>query len=136
TCTVTATGDVSGLTAQTTFTDSPKVGSIAVGAQSPSTVTAGNSAAFVVTVGRGTSNGAFNADLSVTTPLPAGATATFSPNPLVFGSGTNTATATLTITTNVDTPESLSGTSFTVRASAGGNDRQDLAGTLTVKGAC
>src|SRR5216117_445747 len=77
---LTATGGTSGMRAQTTFTDGPKVGSVSVSAQSPTPVTGGSNAAYTITVNRGTgggSSGAFDAVLSLTTSLPAGATASF-----------------------------------------------------------
>jgi hypothetical protein len=72
---LTATGETSGFVAQTTFTDSPKVGSVTVGAQSPAPVSAGGSATYTVTVNRGSgsgSSGLFTAVLSITTTLPTG----------------------------------------------------------------
>src|SRR5207248_7427362 len=89
-------GRTSGSVAQTTFLDSPKVGSVTVGAQSPDPVTPGSSAAFTITVFRGTgggSSGNFTATLSITTALPAGASASFSVNPVAFASAENSKTA-------------------------------------------
>ncbi len=64
---LTATGETSGYTAQTTFTDSPKIGSVGVGAQT-GIVTAGTagSVAYGITVTRGNSQAGFSANLSVT----------------------------------------------------------------------
>ena len=61
------------------------LGSITVGAQTPSTVQAGNKATNVVTIARGTgagSSGAFTVTLSTTTTAPTGATYSFSPSRL------------------------------------------------------
>ncbi|MBI1872796.1 MAG: hypothetical protein HYS05_02770 [Acidobacteria bacterium] len=137
---LTATGTVS--RAQVTFTDSPKVGSLTVGAQTGSLTsgTAG-SATFLVTVNRGSgpgSSGAFKANLSVTTALPAGATASFStsctgpvtPDCLNFGPADSTKTSTLTITTTGATPAGT--TLFTVKASTSATDFATGTGTLTI----
>jgi len=131
--------DSEGQTAQTTFTDGTKVGSVSVGTQSPSPVTAGNSATYTVTVNRGTSggsSGAFTADLSVTTTLPSGATASFSPNPVSFTPSENSKNATLTISTSGTTPAGTHG--FTVRAtkSDAAGDWAEGTGTLNVQAAC
>src|SRR5947208_949701 len=131
---LTATGQTSRLVAQTTFLDSPKVGSVTVGAQSPDPVTPGSSAAFTITVFRGTgggSNGNFTATLSITTALPAGASASFSVNPVALASAENSKTATLTIsTTSGTTPAGT--TSFTVKAATSASDFATGFGTLTV----
>src|SRR6185436_13514767 len=64
------TADASdGQHAERSFTDSPKVGSVTVGAQSPNPVLPGGSATFPITVNRGTgsgSSGSFDAALSIT----------------------------------------------------------------------
>jgi uncharacterized repeat protein (TIGR01451 family) len=117
--TLTATGETSGRTAQTTFTDAPKVGTVTIGSQSPSPVLAGNNATYAITVFRGTGNGAFTVDLSAT-GLPNGATASFSPNPVSFGSSDNQKSATLTVSTTGATPAGP--TSFTVRGETSGTD--------------
>ena len=122
---LTASGGTSGMTAQVKFTDSPKVGSVAVGAQSPSPVTAGGSATYTVTVNRGSgpgSPGAFTATLSIEPPggLPAGAIATFSPNPVSFAAGASSRTSTLTIAVANCTSASTSG--FTVKAATSASD--------------
>src|SRR5947207_2846862 len=115
---LTATGRTSGSVAQTTFLDSPKVGSVTVGPQTPDPVTPGSSAAFTITVFRGTgggSNGNFSATLSITTALPVGASASFNANPVTLTSADNSKTSTLTIsTTSGTTPAGT--TSFTVKA--------------------
>lgn len=74
------------------------VGSVAVGAQSPSPLPAGHSATYTVTVNRGSSTGNFTANLA-TAGLPAGATGSFSPASVSFTSAAQTSqTSTLTIT--------------------------------------
>src|SRR6185436_7866046 len=86
----------------TTFSDSPKVGSVTVGAQSATPVYGSSSSAtYPVTVFRGTgsgSSGNFTATLSLTTSLPPGVTASFSPNPVQLTPALNSANSTLTIT--------------------------------------
>src|SRR5438094_743866 len=131
---LTATGRTSGSVAQTTFLDSPKVGSVTVGAQTPDPVTPGSSAAFTITVFRGTgggSNGNFSATLSITTALPVGASASFNANPVTLTSADNSKTSTLTIsTTSGTTPAGT--TSFTVKAATSASDFATGSGTLTV----
>ncbi len=131
---LTATGQSSGSMAQTTFLDSPKVGSVTVGAQSPNPVTLGSSAAYTITVFRGSgggSSGNFTATLSITTPLPAGASASFSVNPVSLASAENSKTSTLTISTTLgSTPAGT--TSFTVKAATSVSDSATGTGTLTV----
>ena len=74
------------------------VGSVAVGAQSPSPLPAGHSATYTVTVNRGSSTGNFTANLT-TSALPAGATGTFSPTAVSFTAAAQTSQqSTLTIT--------------------------------------
>src|SRR5205823_2697107 len=75
-----------------------------VDAQSPNPVTIGSSATYLITVTRGVgSSGQFDATMSVTTSLPAGATYSFSglngQGALHFGNGANSMTTKLTITT-------------------------------------
>jgi len=128
---VTATDGVN--TATTTFTDSPKVGSVTVSAQSPNPVTAGSNATYTITVNRGSgggSSGAFTATLSITTSLPTGASYSFSPNPVSFTSSDNSKTATLNITTSASTPGGT--TSFTVNASTSASDYASNTGSLIV----
>jgi hypothetical protein len=120
---LTAVGQTSGFTAQTTFTDSPKVGAVSIGAQTPVEVCATGSASYTITVSRGSgpgSPGSFTATLSVTTVLPTGATASFSPNPVSLASGDTSKTATLTITTTAATP--TGSTSFAVKAATSASD--------------
>src|SRR5204863_463735 len=131
---LTATGRTSGSVAQTTFLDSPKVGSVTVGAQTPDPVTPGSSAAFTITVFRGTgggSNGNFSATLSITTALPVGASASFNANPVTLTSADNSKTSTLTISTTSGTTPAAT-TSFTVKAATSASDFATGSGTLTV----
>jgi hypothetical protein len=139
TFTLTAIGQTSGFTAQTAFTDSPKVGSVTVGTQSPNPVTAGNNATYTITVNRGSGNGstgAFSASLSVTTTLPTGATASFSPSTVSFTSTDTSKTSTLTISTTISTPGGT--TSFSVQATKTDNaaDNASGSGSLAVTAAC
>jgi hypothetical protein len=129
----TATGLSSGEVASFAFTDSPKVGSLTVAAQSPNPVTAGNAAAYTITVNRGSgsgSSGAFTATLSITTTLPSGATSSFSVNPVSFAAGDSIKTTTLTISTTGATPAGI--TSFTVKAATSATDFATNPGTLSV----
>ncbi len=130
---LTAVGQTSGRTAQTTFTDSPRILSITPVnlVQSPDPVTQGSSATYSFTINRGSgggSSGAFTACLQVFN-LPAGATGTFSsgstgfiasePNcsngpALDFTPTVNSRSGTLTIATTSLTPAGIS--TFTLRA--------------------
>ena len=156
TFTLTATGQTSGLTAQTAFTDGSKVGSVVVSAQEPSQLCAGGSATYDVTVNRGSgsgSSGDFNAALSITTLLPTGATALFSAcsdpgcaplcttnsqkmcfdsvnNSIRFDNGDSSLTVTLAISTTTST----SSASFTVRALNSTNDYATYNAALSVIG--
>ena len=131
---LTAYGLTSELMAQTTFTDSPKVGSVVAGAQSavPCAGTSGQ-ATYTVTVSRGSgsgSSGNFTATLSVTSGLPAGVSAAFSPNPVQVVSSASSASATMTLTTSAGTP---SGTStITVKAATSATDTAATSVTFTV----
>jgi hypothetical protein len=132
-----AIGSASGTQAQMTFTDSPKVGSVTVGAQSPAPVTAGNSATYTITVSRGSgggSSGNFTASLSITTTLPTGAAATFSPNVVSFAPAESSKTSTLTITTTAATP--AGNTPLTVRAGTSASDFATAVGSLAVVPPC
>ncbi|HET9326019.1 MAG TPA: immunoglobulin-like domain-containing protein [Candidatus Eisenbacteria bacterium] len=133
TFTLVATGQTSGWTAQTVFTDGPKVGSVSVGSPSTSQLCPGSTVTYSVTVQRGTgpgSSGNFNAALTVPSGLPAGVTASFSPGSLPFPPGQNTNGSTLTLTS---TSATLKGeVSFTVRASNSAMDFAEGAGSLTV----
>src|SRR5204862_407896 len=127
-------GRTSGSVAQMPFLDSPKVGSVTLGAQSPDPVTPGSSAAFTITVFRGTgggSNGNFSATLSITTALPVGASASFNANPVTLTSADNSKTSTLTISTTSGTTPAAT-TSFTVKAATSASDFATGSGTLTV----
>ena len=125
--TLTATGQTSGLTAQTTFTDSTKLknNGLTLGAQTPSSIPAGSQASFTVQVAfAGNSNGSNSCTvgLSVTTALPTGATASFNPSSLA-ATAAGTLTSTLTISTTSSTPAGT--TSFTVQAQGTGGATND-----------
>ena len=128
--TLTAIGQLSGFTTQTAFKDSPRIASVAVGAQT-GILTYGTvgSATYTVTPIRG-NNGTVNGTLSVTSGLPAGVTANFSPAATwTSNGGTAFPSRTLTLTTSATTP---AGTfTFTVRA-ADGADLATNTGTLTI----
>jgi hypothetical protein len=120
--------------AESRFTDSPKVGSVVVDPQSPSSVAPGSSATFLITVQRGAgpgSSGAFTANLALDPPVPAGTSVSFSPNPVSFTPSQNSRTSTLTLTTSGSTPLGLTG--FTVRASTSASDFATNTGTLHVQ---
>lgn len=105
------------LHAETTFTDSPKVGSVTVGNQVPAPVVAGNAAHYSITVNRGSGSGSagnVNINLAVTSTLPDGVTAFFSPNPVIMPPAQDSVTATLILSTTAATPPGI--TAFTVRA--------------------
>ena len=131
---LTATGLTSGLTAQTFFTDNPKVGSVSVGSQSGDLCAgAPASATFVVTVFRGNLNGsagAFTADLTVPEGLPAGVTASFSPNPVSFTPGAPSRTSTLTLTSSAATPAGNG--IFRVKAATSASDTASTSASVTV----
>jgi hypothetical protein len=108
---LTATGNTSGLQAQTTFTDASHILTVVAGAQSPTAVAPGGTAATYAISFTSNGSGADPVTLSVTSGLPAGASASFSPNPVDVS-----ATSTLTITTTGSTP---TGTfTFTIQAVA------------------
>lgn len=125
-----AMGLSSGETAAAVFTDAPFIGTVTVGSQT-GTLTYGTaaSATYLVTVERGTGSvGAFVADLSLTTSLPAGATFAFDTSSLNFSAADNLLTATLTITTATDTPASASPLSFIVESHVSGNGADSATG--------
>ncbi len=135
---LTATGQTTGLSAVTIFTDSPKIGSVTVGNQSPNTVYPPANARYTITIRRGSgsgSSGAFTANLSMLTVLPSGCTASFNPAVVSFTAGNTSRTSTLTITTTSgSTP--IGSTSFTVKAEVSGTpaDFATGSGTLRVGG--
>jgi len=133
TITLTATGQTSGLTAQTIFTDTPKIGTATVGAQSPSTVTAGSSATYTITITRAGTSAAFDAALSIITALPTGASASFADNPVHFLASDNVKTTALTISTTGATP--AGSTPFTVKAATSATDVATGGETLSVEAA-
>jgi hypothetical protein len=121
--------------AETVFADSPKVGSVDVGPQTPPSIAPGASATYLVTVNRGTgpgSNGSFTANMSITSALPAGVGATFVPAIVSFSPTQDSRTTTLTLTTTGATPPGSA--SFTVQASTSANDFATGTGTLSVQG--
>ena len=131
---LTATGQKSGSSAITIFTDSPQIGSVTVGNQSPNPVYPSYSAAYTITIYRGTGSSSFYADLSVATALPSGCTDSFSSAHIYFSSTATSKTSTLTIST-------ISGTTpagtmpFTVKAEVSGApvDNATGSGTLVVE---
>ncbi len=132
---LTATGQTSGLSAVTIFTDSPKIGSVTLSAQSPNPVYPSNFARYTITITRGSGAGAFTANLSMLTALPSGCRAYLFPSSVSFAAGDNTKTSTLYITTTSgSTPIGIS--SFTVKAEVSGTpaDYATGNGTLAVGG--
>lgn len=127
--TVTAADEASNQ-ASVTFHDTPKVGSVSVGSQSPSPVTAGNPATYTVTVNRGSgsgSSGAFTASLSITSTLPSGVTASFASSSLSFSSSDSSKSTTLTLSTSSSTPTGAH--SFTVKAQRSDQSTDSASGT-------
>lgn len=126
-----ARGLTSGNTAQTVFTDAPRINAtVAVGAQSaPLTFGTAGSATFSVLATR-SANGTVNGTTSITAGLPVGVTATFStPNPWTANGGTAFPSTTITLTT---TAAAAAGTyPFNVRV-ADGSDIGSGTGTLTI----
>lgn len=133
---LTATGLTSGLTAQTLFTDSPKVGSVSVASQSGDLCAgAPATATYVVTVFRGNgggSAGAFTANLTVPSGLPAGVSPSFSPNPVSLPPGASSRTSILTLATSSGTTAGAS--AFRVKAATSASDTAATTGSLTVNG--
>lgn len=131
---LTAYGETSGQIATWAFTDSPKIGSVSVGAQSPNPVLQGSSASYTITISRGSgsgSSGSVSCAMSVTSALPAGVIASFSPSSPTMGSSSSSTTTTLTLSTTGATP--IGSTGFTVRATAGNpGDFAEGSGTLVV----
>jgi hypothetical protein len=120
----------------------PLVGTVTTSAQSAALTygTAGTTT-YTITVNRGTGTGAFDAGLSVTAGLPAGATYSFTvggsvSSTLHFGDSDTSLTATLTIGNAATTPAgSFAFTVTAERLDANGDLTGDLAtaaGTLTV----
>src|ERR1044071_6188121 len=123
---LTATGQRSGLTTQTTFTDAGNVSvSITVG-QSPNPVCPGSSAIYTVSVNEGGNPTDNTVTLAITTALPSGVTASFSPSTLSFTSNA-TKTSTLTLSTSSGTPAAT--TSFTIQAASNQNPPGTATGT-------
>ncbi|HEY3369300.1 MAG TPA: MBG domain-containing protein [Prolixibacteraceae bacterium] len=121
---------VASMYAEKVFTDSPKVGSVAVGTQTPSAIIPGYSATYSITVNRGTGPGKIDVNLQVSSVLPAGVTALFSSNPLTMASQTNSATTTVTLSTTSSSPVSIN--DFTVRAYINASDQAFGNGVLEV----
>ena len=111
-----------------------KVGTVSVGVQTGAlTYGTAGSATYTVTVSRIGSSGPLDANLSVTTTLPAGVTASFGTNPVHWNNGDSAAkSSTLTITTTSATPAGSTG--FTVQAlnPAVPGDSSTSNGTLAV----
>ena len=131
TFTLTAIGQTSGRSAQTSFTDR-NPNSLTVGAQSPNPVTAGNAANYTVTVGFGGNTDPCTVTLSVT-GLPAGASHAFSPNNQPTAStpfGSVNVSRALSISTTNSTP--AGNHSFTVTGTRGGGCQGS--GNLTATG--
>src|SRR5690349_6052400 len=131
-----ARGLTSGLSAQTTFTDSQPA-AVALSPASVS-VTPGNSAVYGVSIsqaGNGATTCTLTLSLNYTGTAPVGTTPSFSPNPLTMT--TAAVNSTLTITTTNNGPMSgrtQPGTyNFTVSAAKGGNC-QGAAGSVTTTG--
>ena len=120
--TLNATGLTSNYSAQTTFTDGAKVGSVDVLTQI-GTLCAGTagSATFQITVNRATgATGSITATMTVTTVLPTGMSAAFSPSSVSLSPSQSAGTTVLTISTTSGTPSGV--TNFTVKAAAATND--------------
>jgi hypothetical protein len=127
--TLTATGLASGKTAQTTFTDAPRIGAVTTGAQS-GTATYGTAGAvtFAVTAQR-TQNGTVNGTYSVI-GLPTGATGSFSVTTFTANGSNVFPPTTLTVNTTAGLiPGSYP---FTVRLADGSDVSTGGAGTLVV----
>jgi hypothetical protein len=115
---LTATGQTSGYTAQTTFTDANITNNVSVSPAS-ATVTAGDSTNYTVTVSFGGNTTPCTAPLSIS-GLPAGAAGTFAPTSVTGASNDTPKTSTLTITTTGGFTPTPAGTyTFTVTASTG-----------------
>ena len=136
---LTAIGQTSGFTAQTAFTDAPKIGSVTVGAQTPTPVTAGNSATYLVTVNRGSGNGStgnIGVTFTLNGTLPTGASASFTA--LTIPNASNSGTSTLTISTNAATTPAGTTMGLSVTASTGGSGDSATSSSfsLVVASAC
>lgn len=102
--------------------------SLKVGAQSPTQVSSGNSATYIVTLFR-SGNGGLNVSLSVSSTLPTGVTARFGRTSVGFTGGTPTSDTTLlTLTTTSSTPAGT--TALTVQGV--GNVTRTANGSLVV----
>jgi Galactose oxidase, central domain/Kelch motif len=128
---VTASGQNSGWTVQTIFTDAG-FSSITVGAQSPSSITPGASATFPIAFlvsGSGTATITFNP----ISGLPAGASGSFSPNSVTCDPTTCDGTATNSTLAVTTTGSVATGSyTFTVSAADNGGVTHTATGTLVV----
>jgi hypothetical protein len=118
--------------AQITFTDGPRIASVAVSAQTPNPLVAapGNQATFTVTPARG-NNGTVNGTFSVHSiaPAAAGLTPSFSPSTFTANGGTSFPTSILTIVTDGTTAPGMY--TVTVRV-ADGIDFADGTASLVI----
>src|SRR5262249_2111062 len=130
TFTLTAIGQTSGFSAQTSFSDAPRIGAVTVGAQN-GTLTFGTpgSVTFSVAIQR-TQNGTVNGTMSIVGSLPVGITASFSPATWNANGNNAFPSVTLTLTSNGTTP--AGNHAFTVRAADGSDISTGGTGTLTV----
>jgi len=122
---LTATGQRSGLAAQTTFTDSYHFIGVSAGPQSPNPVPAGSAATYLITAsisGGGNETVTFSCS-----GLPAGVTAAFSP--VTVSASPWRSTLTLTASSNV-----ASGTNgnITITGTGGGDDRSVQSTTISL----
>jgi hypothetical protein len=123
--------------AQTTFRDNENLTAVSVAAQSPSPITPGNSATYVVTVSfqKVGGNATCIADLTVT-GLTSGAAGSFSPTFLTASNGDSILTSTLTVSTTAAVAAGT--TSFTITSSGRtgtscASQVKTATGTLVVK---
>ena len=132
--TLTATGLSSGKMATHVFTDSPKVGSVVIGAQTPHG-TIPDAVTYSITVNRGVGGGAFTADLYLLSPtFPGSVTYDFTPSTVSLPNATNSAVSVLTLYDAASLPGGPF--SFTVKAvvsdqGMNGTDYAESTGGLT-----
>jgi hypothetical protein len=112
-----------------------QVGSVSVGAQTGTLIYgSAGSATYTVTVDRGTTTGAFVADLSLATTLPTNVSSSFSTSSLSFGASDNSLSTTFTINALSGAQATTTPASFTIQAAVDGNP-SDFAtgnGNLTI----
>jgi hypothetical protein len=134
---LTATGQTSGAVATTEFTDSPRVGSVIVGAQAQQVTTGvGGTTQYTFNVFRGSNNNNTAGATVAITGLPSGVTVSGLTTSITLAA-TNESTSAYTGTFSLNVPTGLSATSYNFNVvvtatQGGGGDNATGVGTLIV----